>query len=55
MNEKKNYAKPKLNMDLEPYLPVILFMLVGVAVGVAPQAIGFLLGPRRPDTASGWG
>ncbi len=38
-------------MNLEPYLPVILFILVGVAVGVAPQVIGFLLGPRRPDTA----
>ena len=38
-------------MDLEPYLPVILFILVGVAVGVAPQALGFLLGPRRPGVA----
>ena len=38
-------------MNLEPYLPVILFILVGVAVGVAPQLLGFLLGPRRPDTA----
>src|SRR5205085_5050084 len=38
-------------MNLEPYLPVILFILVGAAVGVAPQILGFLLGPRRPDTA----
>ena len=38
-------------MNLEAYLPVILFILVGVAVGVAPQVIGFLLGPRRPDSA----
>ena len=38
-------------MNLEAYLPVILFILVGVAVGVAPQIIGFLLGPHRPDTA----
>jgi NADH-quinone oxidoreductase subunit A len=36
-------------MDLQPYLPVILFILVGVAVGVAPQVIGFVLGPNRPD------
>ena len=35
--------------SLEPYLPVILFILVGAAVGVAPQAIGFLLGPNKPD------
>ena len=38
-------------MQLDPYLPVILFILVGVAVGIAPQLLGFLLGPRRPDQA----
>ena len=38
-------------MDLQQYLPVILFILVGVAVGVAPQLLGFLLGPQRPDAA----
>jgi NADH-quinone oxidoreductase subunit A len=38
-------------MTLDPYLPVILFILIGVAVGVAPQGLGFLLGPRRPDQA----
>jgi NADH-quinone oxidoreductase subunit A len=36
-------------MDLQQYLPVILFILVGVAVGVAPQVIGFIFGPNRPD------
>jgi len=36
-------------MNIEQYLPVILFILVGIGVGVAPQALGFLLGPRRPD------
>jgi len=36
-------------MDLSAYLPVILFILVGVGIGVAPQLLGFLLGPRRPD------
>jgi NADH-quinone oxidoreductase subunit A len=36
-------------MSLEQYLPVILFILVGVGVGVAPQVLGFLLGPQRPD------
>jgi NADH-quinone oxidoreductase subunit A len=38
-------------MNLEPYLPVILFVLIGVGVGVAPQLLGFLLGPSRPDQA----
>ena len=37
------------DMDLQQYLPVILFILVGVAVGVAPQVIGFIFGPNRPD------
>ena len=36
-------------MSLDSYLPVILFILVGVGIGVAPQALGFLLGPKRPD------
>jgi NADH-quinone oxidoreductase subunit A len=36
-------------MDLQQYLPVILFILVGTAVGIAPQLLGFLLGPQRPD------
>ncbi|SEK21258.1 NADH-quinone oxidoreductase subunit A [Roseateles sp. YR242] len=38
-------------MSLEQYLPVILFILVGAVVGIAPQLLGFLLGPRRPDEA----
>ncbi len=38
-------------MSLEQYLPVILFILVGVAVGIVPQVIGYVLGPNRPDDA----
>jgi NADH-quinone oxidoreductase subunit A len=38
-------------MDLTPYLPVILFVLVGVLVGVLPQVIGAVMGPNRPDAA----
>ena len=38
-------------MNLEPYLPIILFILVAVGVGVAPQILGFLAGPHRPDAA----
>ena len=37
-------------MDLEQYLPVLLFILVGAAVGIGPMLIGKLLGPNRPDT-----
>ena len=38
-------------MDLQAYLPVILFILVGVAVGIVPQVLGYLMGPNRPDAA----
>lgn len=36
-------------MSLEAYVPVLLFILVGVAVGIGPMVIGVLLGPRKPD------
>jgi NADH-quinone oxidoreductase subunit A len=38
-------------MSLEQYLPVLLFILVGVAIGIIPQALGYILGPNRPDAA----
>ena len=38
-------------MNLEQYLPVLLFILVGIGVGVVPQVLGFILGPNRPDPA----
>ena len=38
-------------MSLESYLPILLFILVGLGVGVAPQVLGYLLGPQRPDDA----
>jgi NADH-quinone oxidoreductase subunit A len=41
----------EIAMSLEQYLPVLLFIVVGLGVGVAPQLIGFLLGPKRPDPA----
>lgn len=34
---------------LENYLPVLVFIAVGVVFGTVPIAVGFLLGPRRPD------
>ena len=38
-------------MNLDQYLPVLLFILVGLGVGVAPQVLGYILGPNRPDAA----
>ncbi len=46
----RNFVKYN-KMNLEQYLPVLLFILVGIAVGIAPQVIGFILGPNRPDAA----
>ncbi|MCW9025388.1 MAG: NADH-quinone oxidoreductase subunit A [Gammaproteobacteria bacterium] len=34
---------------LENYLPVLIFIVVGVAVGGVMIAIGFILAPHRPD------
>ena len=36
-------------MNLDQYLPVFLFILVGIAVGILPQVLGYILGPNRPD------
>ncbi|MBI3562217.1 MAG: NADH-quinone oxidoreductase subunit A [Gammaproteobacteria bacterium] len=35
---------------LENYLPVLLFMSVGLIIGVVMIALGFVLGPQRPDS-----
>ena len=34
---------------LAEYFPILLFIGVAVAIGVAPMALGKLLGPSRPD------
>lgn len=38
-------------MNLDQYLPVLLFILVGAAIGVIPMLLGWILGPTRPDAA----
>jgi NADH-quinone oxidoreductase subunit A len=35
---------------LEQYFPILLFIFVGLAVGVVPMLLGRLLGPNRPDS-----
>src|SRR5213593_1364102 len=34
---------------LAEYFPVLLFILVGLGVGVAPMVLGRLVAPNRPD------
>src|SRR6478672_13550924 len=41
--------KRRFIVNLENYFPVLLFILVGIGVGIAPQVLGRLLGPHRPD------
>jgi NADH-quinone oxidoreductase subunit A len=35
---------------LENYLPILLFIMVGLAFGAVPIAAGWLLAPNRPDS-----
>ena len=34
---------------LAEYFPILLFIAVGLAVGVAPMVLGRVFGPNRPD------
>ncbi|MBS1196685.1 MAG: dehydrogenase subunit [Proteobacteria bacterium] len=34
---------------MENYFPILIFLLVGIFIGVAPLVIGRVLGPHRPD------
>ncbi len=35
---------------LENYLPILIFLIVGLVMGVALFVVGYVLGPRRPDS-----
>ena len=37
-------------MLLEQYFPVLLFILIGILVGIVPMLLGRGLGPHKPDT-----
>ena len=36
---------------LENYLPILIFLVIGLAVGAIARGLGGMLGPRRPDIA----
>jgi NADH-quinone oxidoreductase subunit A len=36
-------------VNLENYFPILLFVLVGIGVGVVPQVLGRVLAPHKPD------
>jgi NADH-quinone oxidoreductase subunit A len=35
---------------LESYLPILIFIAVGIGFGLVPIALGALLGPNRPNS-----
>ena len=35
---------------LENYLPILVFVTIGILVGVIPILLGFVLGPHHPDS-----
>ena len=35
---------------LENYFPILVFILVGVTIGVLPIVLGWLVAPNRPDS-----
>ncbi|MGB0723710.1 MAG: NADH-quinone oxidoreductase subunit A [Gammaproteobacteria bacterium] len=38
---------------LENYLPILIFMVLGVAIGIGPMVAGFLAAPRKPYAEKG--
>jgi len=36
-------------VNLDSYVPILLFILVGLLIGAAPMLLGALLGPHKPD------
>lgn len=35
---------------LENYVPIVIFLIIGGILGLIAQAIGYVLGPKRPDS-----
>jgi NADH-quinone oxidoreductase subunit A len=36
---------------LQNYLPILIFLVIGLVLGVVLFSVGYVLGPRRPDAA----
>ena len=35
---------------LENYLPILIFLIIGLGLGVVLFIVGYFIGPKRPDT-----
>jgi NADH-quinone oxidoreductase subunit A len=49
-NPKGDAGQNRDQILLENYFPILMFILVGLAVGVAPIVIGKLISPNKPDS-----
>ncbi len=47
----QTFCTNETTVNLENYLPILLFILVGIGVGILPQVLGRVLGPHKPDPA----
>ena len=45
----RHFAQGDGDLMLEEYFSILVFLGVAMFIGVAPVALGFILGPRRPD------
>lgn len=36
---------------LAHYFPILVFITIGLVIGLAPIALGYLLGPKKPNAA----
>lgn len=34
---------------LSQYFPILVFIAIGIFIGIAPMVAGYILGPRKPD------
>lgn len=39
------------NLMIQQYVPILLFILIGLLIGIAPIVLGSLLGPKHPSVA----
>jgi NADH-quinone oxidoreductase subunit A len=37
---------------LTNYFPILVFIAIGLIIGLLPVGLGWFLGPRRPDPAN---
>ena len=35
---------------LENYIPILIFIAIGIMIGIVPMALGAMLAPHRPDS-----